>query len=85
MLGPRIAGIAKTFCNIVHKTPGDVGGKILQAYDINPSLSDKEGLYRILKFSTDINFFAPAIAIAKGWPGKAYVYHFNEPNPWDRE
>jgi carboxylesterase type B len=85
MLGPRIAGIAKTFCNIVHKTPGDVGEKILQAYDINPSLSDKEGLYRILKFSTDINFFAPAIALAKGWSGKAYVYHFNEPNPWDGE
>jgi hypothetical protein len=83
MLGPRTAGVAKTFCNVVHKTPGDAGEKLLQAYDINPNLSDDEGLYKILKFSTDINFFAPAIAIAKSWPGKSFVYHFNEPNPWD--
>lgn len=83
MLGPRTAGVAKTFCDSIHKTLGDSSNKVLDAYGINPNLSDDEGLYKILKFSTDINFFAPAIAIAKGWPGKSFVYHFNEPNPWD--
>jgi carboxylesterase type B len=83
MLGPRIAGVAKTFCDSIQKTLGDQDKKVLEAYDINPNLSDKDGLYSILKFSTDVSFFAPAIAFAQGWPGKAYVYHFNEPNPWD--
>jgi carboxylesterase type B len=83
MLGPRVAGVAKTFCDSINKTLGDKGKKVLEAYEITPDLSDKEGLYKVLKFSTDISFFAPIIALAQGWPGKAYVYHFNEPNPWD--
>jgi hypothetical protein len=83
MLGPRIVGVAKAFCDSIHKTLGDNGNKVLDAYGISPNLSDDEGLYKILKFSTDINFFAPAIAIARSWPGKSFVYHFNEPNPWD--
>jgi len=85
MLGPRTAGVAKAFCDSVHKTLGDNGQKVLEAYNINPNQSDKDGLYNILKFATDISFFAPAIAFAQGWPGKAYVYHFDEPNPWDGE
>jgi hypothetical protein len=83
MLGPRVTNVSKTFCESVNKTLGDNGKKVLQAYDITSDLSDDEGLYRILKFCTDISFFAPAIALAKGWPGNAHVYHFNEPNPWD--
>jgi hypothetical protein len=31
----------------------------------------------------DISFYLPVLAYAKSWPGNAYVYHFNEPNPWD--
>jgi carboxylesterase type B len=83
MLGPRVTNVSKTFCESVNKTLGDNGKKVLQAYDITSDLSDDEGLYRILQFCTDISFFAPAIALAKGWPGNAHVYHFNEPNPWD--
>ena len=85
MLGPRTTGVAKTFCDSIHKTLGDNDKRVLEAYSINPNQSDKEGLYNILKFSNDISFFAPVIAFAQGWPGKAYVYHFNEPNPWDGE
>jgi len=85
MLGPRTAGVAKTFCDSIHKTLGDNSKKVLEAYNINADQSDKEGLYNILKFSNDISFFAPAIAFAQGWRGKSYVYHFNEPNPWDGE
>jgi hypothetical protein len=85
MLGPRVAGIGKPFCDSIHKTLGDQGTKLLEAYGINPDLSDTDALYKILQFSTDISFFAPTITFAKGWPGKSYVYRFNEPNPWDGE
>jgi carboxylesterase type B len=85
MLGPRVTGIIKTFCDSINKTLGGNGKKVLEAYEITPDLSDKEGLYKILKFATDISFFAPVIALAQGWPGKAYVYHFNERNPWEGE
>lgn len=83
MLGPRISGVAKTFCDSITKTLGDNGKQVFQAYGITPTLSDDEGIYKIIKFSTDIGFFAPTIAFAQSWPGTAYVYHFNEPNPWD--
>ncbi len=85
MLGPRTAGVAKAFCDSIHKTLGGNDKKVLEAYNINADQSDKEGLYNILKFSTDISFFAPTVAFAQGWPGKSYVYHFNEGNPWDGE
>jgi hypothetical protein len=85
MLGPRAAGIGKPFCDSIHKSLGEQGTKLLEAYGINPDLSDTDALYKILQFSTDISFFAPTITFAKGWPGKSYVYRFNEPNPWDGE
>jgi hypothetical protein len=85
MLGSRTTGIAKPFCASISKTIGGHGKKLLDAYDISPELSDANALYNILKFATDISFFAPCITFAKGWPGKSYVYHFNEPNPWDGE
>ncbi len=71
MLGPRVTGVSKTFCDSVNKTLGENAEKVLQAYDITSDLSDDEGLYTILKFSTDISFFAPAIALAKGLAWKS--------------
>jgi hypothetical protein len=37
----------------------------------------------VFHFAHDIGFYAPLISIASGWPRKAYVFHFNEPNPWE--
>lgn len=37
----------------------------------------------ILDFGSDIGFYAPVVAMAELWSGRAYVYHFNEPNPWE--
>jgi len=85
MLGTRAVGVTKPFCDSIHKTLGDQGAKLLEAYGITPDLSDADGLCKILRFSTDISFFAPSNTFAKGWPGKSYVYRFNEPNPWDGE
>lgn len=40
-----------------------------------------------MQFASDITFYAPAITMAANWPSsrnsKAYLFHFNEPNPWD--
>lgn len=83
MLGPRTVGVTKAFCDSAAKTLGADEEKFRQVYGITPDLSDSAGLYSILQFATDIGFFAPAVAYAKGWPGKSYLYHFNEPNPWD--
>ncbi|KAI1609116.1 putative carboxylesterase [Exophiala viscosa] len=49
------------------------------AFDEN----DPKNLQSILEFAHDIGFYAPAVEIAKAWPQKAYLYHFNEVNPWD--
>lgn len=57
--------------------------KLRRAYHITPDLSDPVALRNILQFATDIEFYAPAIAFAEGWPGKAYLYYFNELNPWE--
>lgn len=31
---------------------------------------------------TDIAFLAPALTYARSWSSRAYLYFFNEPNPW---
>lgn len=31
----------------------------------------------------DIFFLAPVLSISQGWTGNAYVYYFNEENPWE--
>jgi carboxylesterase type B len=40
-----------------------------------------------LRFATEISFYAPALAFAKGWPktkeNKFFLYHLNEGNPWE--
>ena len=38
---------------------------------------------KILEFITDVQFYAPTIVMAQAWPQSSFVYHFNEPNPWD--
>lgn len=56
---------------------------MLSTYGITPDLSDDVALRLILTFATEISFYVPVLAFATGWPGDAYVYHFNEPNPWE--
>lgn len=88
MLGPRTIGIGKTFCGSIEKTlaaqPG-AAEKLRDAYKITPDLEDLIALRNVLQFATDIGFFATGVTWARGWPGKAWMYHFNEPNPWDGE
>ncbi|KAJ5982992.1 hypothetical protein N7481_005091 [Penicillium waksmanii] len=61
----------------------DEARRILDEYYITEETPDDEAIYSVLNFITDIIFHAPALTFALGWKGNAYVYHFNEGNPWD--
>jgi len=60
-----------------------VAETLLKIYGITTSISKDEAVFAILNFSTDIGMVAPTLTYAKGWPGEAFVYFFNEPNPWE--
>jgi carboxylesterase type B len=84
-LNERKTGIAAAFCTSLTKnlTNPTASEAVLQAYGINPSTPDDEAFKAIIEYATDIVYYAPALAFAQSWPGKAYYYHFNEPNPFD--
>ncbi len=86
MIEARRSGIAKAFIESVKRTLHDHAQEaelLLKAYDITTTSSDDEAYFAVLRFANDIAFFAPVLTYAEGWPGRAYVYAFNEPNPWD--
>lgn len=60
----------------------EIRSDLLKGYDIGEENSPKN-LQSVLQFGHDICFYAPALEIAKAWPKDAYLYHFNELNPWD--
>lgn len=65
--------------------------ELLKAYSVDTSASENtaETMIPVLQFMTDIGFSDPALAFAKAWSQsqipdtKAFLYHFNSPNPWD--
>lgn len=57
--------------------------QILETYKITENMPDEEAFSAILNYTNDISFFVPVLLFAEGWPGKAYVYYFNEGNPWE--
>ncbi|KAJ5313307.1 uncharacterized protein N7443_000191 [Penicillium atrosanguineum] len=57
--------------------------RILNAYGITSDTPDELSIHSILNFISDIMCHAAALSFARGWSGNAYVYHFNEGNPWD--
>ncbi|KAF2502672.1 carboxylesteras-like protein [Lophium mytilinum] len=89
-LHDRKTGIATAFIRSVEatlKSNSTATSAILEAYQIRTDTSDDDALNSILQFASDITFYAPAITIAAYWPStrnsKSYLFHFNEPNPWD--
>lgn len=86
MLYPRKVGIAAAFRNSATGTLGpdaEATESLLEGYGITKDIPDEEAVLRILRFASDIGFYAPALSLAGGWPGASYLYHFNELNPWD--
>lgn len=58
--------------------------RITDAYGVGEADSDEDAFPGVLNFINDVLFFAPVLAYARGWQqGNAYVYYFNELNPWD--
>ncbi|KAJ5631955.1 hypothetical protein N7490_008294 [Penicillium lividum] len=57
--------------------------QVMHAYGITGNLERDEAILRILNFGNDISFFVPVLNYGHMWSGKAYLYHFNEPNTWD--
>ncbi|KAF2791847.1 para-nitrobenzyl esterase [Melanomma pulvis-pyrius CBS 109.77] len=89
-LDGRNPGIAAKFAESVNKTLSshpEAASTLLSSYNITPSTDDDEALLSILRFASEISFYAPALAFAKGWPqtkeNKFFLYHFNEGNPWE--
>ncbi|KAK5206760.1 hypothetical protein LTR41_007753 [Exophiala xenobiotica] len=83
---PRKAGIANTFRRSLENSLKDFPEervKVLDFYGIANSGSDDVDMLNILRFGTDIGFYAPTFTMAKAMSGRALLYHFNEPNPWD--
>jgi hypothetical protein len=82
----RNPGIAQKFIDSTNKTLAsqpDIAKELLASYNITPSSPDDEALVSILRFASEIAFYAPARAFAQGWPGKFFLYHFNEGIPWE--
>lgn len=57
--------------------------RVLDEYNVTEDAQDADAFEGVLNFINDILFFAPVLAFARGWTGRAYVYYFNEPNPWE--
>ncbi|RJE26204.1 Carboxylesterase [Aspergillus sclerotialis] len=73
-----VAAINKVLANVPTSAQ-----QILESYGIKEDMPDEEAFSAILNYSNDISSFIPVLSFAEGWPGKAYVYYFNEGNPWE--
>lgn len=56
---------------------------LLSYYGISTAKDDETAYLKVLEFATDIIYAIPNDLFAEAWPGSRYVYHFNEPNPWE--
>jgi len=77
--------VAARFGNAVRKfvPTGPGADAILEAYDITPSTPDPEAHISALRFVNEFIWGVPAYLLAFAWPGKSYVYRWDEPNPWE--
>jgi carboxylesterase type B len=83
-LAQRKAGVASALTTSLHANlPASAANAILQAYNIGPGSDDDTAMKIIIDLATDIVYVTPALAYARSFPGKAYYYQFNEPNPWE--
>lgn len=85
-LGHRQQGIAKALeMSLKRNIPNqdqDIDS-LLSEYNISSSTSDSAAYQSVLELANDILFYLSGDAFARHFPGTTYVYHLNEPNPWD--
>ncbi|KAL5362032.1 Alpha/Beta hydrolase protein [Aspergillus floccosus] len=80
------AGCAKKFITAMNTAlPSHpiIAQEILKKYGLTEATDEDKAFAAILDYINDVCFFAPVLTFAQGWRGKAYVYYFNEGNPWD--
>jgi hypothetical protein len=83
-LAQQNSGIASALTTSLHvNLPAAAANAVLEAYNIRCTTCDDEAMKHITDLATDVAYVAPALAYARSFPGKAYYYQFNEPNPWD--
>ncbi|RDW76746.1 putative carboxylesterase [Aspergillus mulundensis] len=80
-------GCARKFIkalNTALPTQPAVVDEIMKSYGIaGENTSDDDAFPAVLNYINDVLFFTPALTFAQGWKGNAYVYYFNEENPWE--
>ncbi|KAL4933276.1 putative carboxylesterase [Aspergillus undulatus] len=78
---------ARKFMKVLNDTipsQPDLVSKVTKSYGVaDETIPDEDAYPSILNFINDVLFFTPALTFASGWKGNAYVYYFNEPNPWE--
>lgn len=87
-LDARNPGIAKKFIDSAKATLSsrpEVASQLFSAYNITADIPDNDAMLSILRFASEMCFYAPARAFAQGWPSssKFFLYHFNEGIPWE--
>ncbi|KAH8732619.1 carboxylesterase-like protein [Phaeosphaeriaceae sp. PMI808] len=80
---PDIAAKFITSVNLTLREQPQVAQKLLSAYNITHDAPDAEAILSILRFASEISFYAPSRAFAQGWPNRFFLYHFNEGIPWE--
>ncbi|EXL50330.1 hypothetical protein FOCG_08632 [Fusarium oxysporum f. sp. radicis-lycopersici 26381] len=55
----------------------------ISQYGISKDDSDDGTCVKILQLGTDIKYFATSEHYATFWPAQAWLYYFNESNPWE--
>ena len=85
MIKQSTVKIASSFRESLRRSLGsaDKAGRVLSAYSITEDISDDQAMKAILRFASDICFFAPVLNYGHCWSGHAFMYQFNEPNTWD--
>lgn len=82
MLGPGADHVGTKFRSVLDQSLADspdTKSALLSAYDAGGD----GGNLSFLHFAHDVVQLAATRVIANRWPGQAYVFHFNEPNPWE--
>ncbi|KAL9115665.1 MAG: hypothetical protein Q9227_000033 [Pyrenula ochraceoflavens] len=84
-LRPRMGQIATTFSRSLKRNlpKTAIAGDLLAMYKMSEHTADEDALRCIARFATEIAFNLPSHAWATAFRGKASLYKFEEPNPWD--
>ncbi|KAJ5714650.1 uncharacterized protein N7483_011831 [Penicillium malachiteum] len=88
-LMPQIkVNTTKKFIAAIHKVLAlypEEAKRIRETYEINDDTPNEQAYPSVLTFMNDILYTASTLAFASGWKetGNAYVYYFNEGNPWE--